>query len=136
MEIKIDGLKELSEMLTQESVRTAKRYLLNIAKPAAQVVVDAMKETAPELSQRLEKEIAYQSRYSGGDETTLTVSIGPAPGEFYGMFQEFGAQGGKQGGHTPALHWMARAFEASKDECLSVFGTEALARLADMEEKK
>ncbi len=31
MSVKIDGLSELSEMLTQESVRTAKRYLVNCA---------------------------------------------------------------------------------------------------------
>ncbi len=48
MSVKIDGLSELSEMLTQESVRTAKRYLVNCAKPAAEVVIEAMKETEGE----------------------------------------------------------------------------------------
>jgi HK97 gp10 family phage protein len=127
MPITIDGLSELSEMLTQQSVRTAKRYLLNVAKPAADVVVDAMQATAPEMTGRLDAEIGYQSKFTGGDETTLTVKIGPALATFWGMFQEFGTA------HQPARHWMQRAWEASQDKCLSVFGTEALARLADME---
>lgn len=130
MPIIIEGLKELSQMLTQESVRTAKRYLVNVAKPAAQVVLDAMEETAPVLSGRLEDELGYQTRFTGGDETTLIVNIGPARSTFWGMFDEFGTK------NQPAQHWMARAWAACQDQCLSVFGTEALARLADMEEKK
>lgn len=129
--IKIDGLSDLSEMLTHESVRTAKRYLLNVAKPAADVVVRALQSTAPERTGRLESEIDYQSKFSGdGDGTTLTVKIGPSRSTFYGMFEEFGTI------HQPAQHWMARAWATCQDKCLSVFGTEALARLADMEEKK
>lgn len=138
MPITIDGLSELSQMLTQESVRTAKRYLRNIAKPAAEVVVAAMEETAPESkgrhgaggTGRLEEGITYQSRFQGGDETTLIVKIGPARNTWWGSLQEFGTH------DQPAQHWMARAWEACQDKCLSVFGTEALARLADMEEKK
>lgn len=130
MPITIDGLSELSQMLTQESVRTAKRYLLNVAKPAAEVVVQALEATAPEETGRLEGGISYQSRFSGGDSTKLTVMIGPARNTFWGMFQEFGTH------DQPAQHWMARAWESCQDKCLSVFGTEALARLADMEEKK
>lgn len=131
MPITIDGLSELSEMLTHESARTAKRYLLNVAKPAAEVVLDAMKETAPELTGRLEEELTYQSKFTGGGEgTTLTVKIGPARPTFWGMFQEFGTA------TEPAQHWIQRAWESCQDSVLSVFGTEALARLADMEEKK
>lgn len=131
MPITIDGLSELSEMLTHESVRTAKRYLLNVAKPAAQVVIDAMKATAPVMTGRLDDELTYQSKFTGGGEgTTLTVKIGPARSTFWGMFQEFGTK------DQPAKHWMSRAWAGCQDKCLSVFGTEALARLADMEEKK
>jgi HK97 gp10 family phage protein len=128
--IKIDGLSELSEMLRHESVRTAKRYLLNCARPAAQVVIDAMQATAPVEVGLLKDEIDYQSRFENADQTTLNVKIGPARHTFWGMFQEFGTF------DQPAQHWMTRAWEMCQDECLSVFATEALARLADMEEKK
>jgi HK97 gp10 family phage protein len=131
MPITIDGLSELSDMLTRESARTAKRYLLNVTKPAADVVVTAMEATAPVETGRLDAGIDYQSQFTGGgDGTTLTVKIGPARGTFWGMFQEFGTA------TEPAQHWMQRAWESCQDKCLSVFGTEALARLADMEEKK
>lgn len=129
MPIVIDGLSELSEKLTHESVRTAKRYLLRVAKPAAEVVIDAMRETAPEETRRLEDELTYQSKFTNGDGTTLTIKIGPARATFWGMFQEFGTR------NQPGQHWIARAWASCQDKCLSVFGTEALARLADMEEK-
>jgi HK97 gp10 family phage protein len=130
--ITIDGLSELSEMLTQESARTAKRWLVNCAKPAAQVVLDALKETVPEgLTGRLEDELTYQTRFSGGDDgTTLTVSIGPARSTWWGSWQEFGTF------CQPAQHWMGRAWAGCQDKCLSVFGTELLERLSDLEEKK
>jgi HK97 gp10 family phage protein len=129
MTIRIDGLSDLSEKLTHESARTAKRYLLNVARSAAEVVVRAMEETAPQETGRLEGEIDYQSKFSGTEQTTLTVKIGPARATFWGMFQEFGTR------NQPGQHWMARAWAGCQNECLSVFGTEALARLADMEEK-
>lgn len=131
MPIRIDGLKELSDMLTKESARTAKRYLVNVAKPAAQVVLDALGETVPQgVTGRLEDNLGYQTRFTNGDGTTLTVHIGPSWETFWGMFDEFGTY--KQ----PAQHWMGRAWASCQDKCLSVFGTEALARLADMEEKR
>jgi HK97 gp10 family phage protein len=131
MEIKIDGLSELSEMLTQESVRTAKRYLLNVAKPAAEVVIDAMDATAPVETGRLEGGIDYKTRFSGGGEgTTLTVNIGPDKETFWGSFQEFGSF------DQPAQHWMACAWEACQDKCLSVFEDGAREQIAKMKAKK
>ena len=130
MPVIISGLSELSQMLTEESVRTAKRYLINAAKPAAEVVIAAADETVPVATGKLEGGLDYQTRFENGDGTTLTVQIGPDRAEFYGQFDEFGTQ------HQPAQHWLGRAFEGCQDECLSVFATELLARLADMEEKK
>jgi HK97 gp10 family phage protein len=131
MPVIIEGLAELSEMLTQESVRTAKRYLVNCAKPAADVVIDAMKDTVPiGLTGRLEENLTYQTRFSDGDGTTLTVSIGPARSTWWGSWQEFGTfcQAGQ--------HWISRAWETCQDKCLSVFATEMLARLSDLESKQ
>jgi HK97 gp10 family phage protein len=132
MPIVITGLSELSQMLTEESARTAKRYLVNCAKPAAGVVIEAMGQTVPVgLTGRLDDELTYQTRFSGdGDGTTLTVNIGPARSTWWGSFQEFGTF------CQPAKHWMSRAWESCQDKCLSVFATEALARLSDMEERK
>jgi HK97 gp10 family phage protein len=130
MPIIVEGLSELSEMLTQESVRTAKRYLVNAAKPAAEVVITALDETVPVATGRLEGAMDYQTRFESGDQTTLKVKIGPTNEAWWGSWQEFGT-------HTqPGQHWMARAWEGCQDEVLSVFATEMLARLADMEEKK
>lgn len=131
MPIKIDGLAELSEMLTHESARTAKRYLVNCAKPAAEVVIEAADQTVPVDTGRLKGNLDYQTKFSGGGAgTTLTVRIGPAAGMKWGSLQEFGTR------FQQGQHWLARAWESCQDKCLSVFGTELLARLADMEEKK
>lgn len=130
MPITISGLSELSEKLTRESARTAKRYLVNCAKPAADVVIEAMEQTVPKRSERLDEGLDYQTKFSGTDETTLTVHIGPARDTWWGSFQEFGTH------DQPAQHWMGRAWESCQDKCLSVFATEALARLADMESKE
>jgi HK97 gp10 family phage protein len=131
MPVTVTGLSELSEMLTQESVRTAKRYLLNVAKPAAEVVLEALKDTVPVgVTGRLDEELTYQTRFESGDGTTLTINIGPARSTWWGSWQEFGTF------CQPAQHWMGRAFESCKDRCLSVFATEATATLMDMENKK
>ncbi len=132
MGITVEGLDDLSRMLQEESPRTAKRWLLRVAQPAADVVIDEMKATAPAETERLEEGIGSQSRYSDSDNggTKLTVSIGPAWETFWGAIQEFGTQ------HIPALHWMARAWESCHDRCLSVFETEATAAIMDLENKK
>ena len=127
MPITIGGLSDLNDMLKNQSVRTAKRWLLQCAEPAAHVVEQSMQATAPAATHKLENEITHASRFS---DTGLTVRIGPSKDTFYGTFQEFGTRW--QG----ALHWMARAWEACQDRCLSVFGTEAIARLQDMENRK
>jgi len=117
-------------MLTEGSARTAKRYLDAVGKAAGQVVANELRTTAPMQSGKLESGVGMQGRYSNNDNTTLTISIGPAWATFWGAIQEFGTQ------HIPALHWVARAFESCKDRCLAVFVTEATAAIMDMENKK
>lgn len=148
MPIKIDGLSELSEKLTHESARTAKRWLLRCAEPAADVVVAAGEQSAPVATVGtkehpiglLKASLDYQTRFSkpvAGEDTQLVVKIGikqllDKDGKnlmWYGSLQEFGTR------FQPALHWFGRAWESCQDKVLSVFATEALARLADMEEK-
>ncbi|HSY29172.1 MAG TPA: HK97-gp10 family putative phage morphogenesis protein, partial [Burkholderiaceae bacterium] len=117
-------------------------------KPAAEVVVAAADQTAPvaDIGTKehpaglLKASLDYQTRFSKpqeGEDTQLVVNIGlkellDKDGKnlmWYGSLQEFGTQ------TQAAQHWLGRAWEASQDECLSVFATEALARLADMEDK-
>jgi len=131
MPIEIEGLAELSEMLTTLTPRAAKRYLSKVAEPAAQVVIDAMEATVPVGIGILEEELGWQKRFlNDGDETTLQMDIGPLKPAFWGSFQEFGTA------HQPGQHWMGRAWEGCKDECLNVFVTGAIGLLMDLENKR
>jgi HK97 gp10 family phage protein len=131
MPIVIEGLADLSQMLTELTPKAAKRYLSRCAEPAAQVVIDAMAQTVPVGIGILEEELGWQKKWiDGGDETTMEVVIGPLKPAFWGSLQEFGTR------YQQGQHWMSRAWESSKDKCLSVFATEALGILADLENKK
>lgn len=130
--IQIEGLKELSDLLTELTPRAAKRYLRRCAEPAAEVVLTALHETVPVNVGILEEELSYSVRFlnDGGDETTMEVKIGPEKPAFWGSLQEFGTS------TQVGQHWMARAWEGSKDECLNVFKTELVGLLMDLESKK
>src|SRR5882762_10196046 len=104
MGIEIEGLAELSTMLTELAPRAAKRYLSRVAQPAAQVVLDAMAQTVPVRVGILEEELGYQKKFhNDGDETTMEINIGPLKPAFWGSLQEFGTH------DQPAQHWMGRA---------------------------
>jgi HK97 gp10 family phage protein len=131
MPIEIEGLAELSRMLTEQTPKAAKRYLSRCAEPAAEVVIDAMAETVPVRVGILEEELSWQKKWSNdGDETTLEINIGPLRPAFWGSFQEFGTR------FQAGQHWMGRAWEGCRDKCLNVFATEALGILADLENKQ
>lgn len=118
--IEIEGIKELSDLLTELAPRAAKRYLSNCAEPAAQVVLDAMAETVPVGIGILEEELGWQKKWGkDGDQSTMTISIGPLRPAFWGSLQEFGTS------TEPAQHWFGRAWMACRDECLNVFVTKA-----------
>ena len=145
--VKIEGLAELSELLTQEAPRAAKRYLNRAADPATEVVLDALRETVPVYIGILEEELSSEKHYEDVDGgTVLTVDIGPLkPASKWGMLQEFGSQevegtdkSGKHFHHTaqPGQHWMGRAWESCKDKVLDVFATEATGIGLDLENKK
>jgi hypothetical protein len=145
--VKIEGLAELSELLTQEAPRAAKRYLSRAADPAAQVVLDALHETVPVSIGILEEELGTEKHFEDdGPDTVLTVEIGPfKPSSKWGSLQEFGSQdvegtdaNGKHFHHTaqPGQHWVGRAWEASRDKVLDVFATEATGILLDLQNKK
>jgi len=131
MPIVIEGLADLSKMLTELTPRAAKRYLSRCAEPAAQVVIDAMEQTVPVGIGILEEELGWQKKWSSdGDETTMEINIGPLRPAFWGSFQEFGTR------FQAGQHWMSRAWESCKDECLNVFATEAIGLLQDLENRK
>jgi hypothetical protein len=131
MPIEIEGLADLSELLTELTPRAAKRYLSRCAEPAAQVVIDAMEETVPVGVGVLEEGMGWQKKWGNdGDETTMEINIGPLKPFFWGSLQEFGTA------TQPAQHWMGTAWETSRDKCLDVFATEAIGLLQDLENKR
>jgi hypothetical protein len=128
--------------------RTAKRWLLACAEPAADVMVAAGAASAPVAAVGtkahpaglLKGSLDYQTRFDkpvAGEDTRLVVKIGikellDEKGKnlmWYGSLQEFGTR------FIQGQHWLGRAFESCKDKMLSVFATEALAMLADMEDR-
>jgi hypothetical protein len=116
--VQIEGLKELSDLLTEIVPAAAKRYLGRTAEPAAQVMLDAMAETVPVGIGILEESLIWKRKWlADGDQTTMEISIGPSKQAFWGSFDEFGTA------TQPATHWMGNAWESCKDECLSVFQT-------------
>ncbi len=131
MDIQIDGLNELSEILTEQTPQAAKRYLVRCGTKAADVVLEAMEQTVPVDVGFLEEALGSQTKWlDGGDQTTMEIRIGPLKPAFWGSFQEFGTR------FQQGQHWMGRAWESCKDKCLSVFATEALGILSDLENKK
>ena len=145
--VNIEGLAELSDLLTQEAPRAAKRYLNRAADPATEVVLDALHETVPVGIGILEEELGSEKHYEEVDGgMVLTVDIGPfKPSSKWGSLQEFGSQdvegtdsAGRHFHHTaqPGQHWMGRAWESCKDKVLDVFATEATGIGMDLANKK
>jgi hypothetical protein len=145
--VQIEGLAELSDLLTQEAPRAAKRYLNRAADPATEVVLDAMRDTVPVGIGILEEELGSDKHFEDvAGATVLTVDIGPfKPSSKWGSLQEFGSQdvegtdsAGRHFHHTaqPGQHWVGRAWEASKEKVLEVFATEATGILLDLQNKK
>ncbi|MGB8990071.1 MAG: HK97-gp10 family putative phage morphogenesis protein [Candidatus Sulfotelmatobacter sp.] len=131
MPIEIDGLAELSQLLTEETPKAAKRYLLRAGNAAADIVVDALEETVPVELGVLEEAIVKKTDWDSGDgETQLTIAIGPLRMAFWGMFQEFGTR------FQQGQHWMARGWNDCKDRVLDKFATEAVGLMMDLENKK
>ena len=127
--IVIEGLKELSDRLATLPAKAAKRYLSKCAEPAATVVLDAMAATVPVGIGILEEELDWQKKWLNGDETTMVIKVGPLKPAFWGSFQEFGTR------FQAGQHWMSRAWESCKDQCLDVFVIKAQELLKDLEHK-
>ena len=131
MSVTIEGLSELSNLLTEIAPAAAKRYLGRCADCAALPLLAAMQGTVPVGVGILEEELSYSKKFlNDGDETTLEVKIGPEKPAYWGSFQEFGTS------TQPAQHWMGRAWESSKDEVLNVFVEEAQSLIQELEAKK
>lgn len=148
MGIEIEGLSELSDMLTDIAPSAARRYMRKALGAGADVVQEAAEDTAPEGIGILEESIVQKAIWSSDDDagtTTLEIDIGPTKHAFWGMFQEFGTQevigtdeNGKPFHHTaqPGQHWLQRAWESSKDRCLDVVATEMTGLQQDLENKQ
>lgn len=133
MAIEIEGLAELSTLLTKLPAAAARRYLSKVAIPAAEVVLDALAQTVPVDIGILEEGLGWQRKWGTdeeSDETSMTILIGPLKPYFYGSFQEWGTF------DQPAQHWMGRAWDVCQNECLNVFATEATGLLLDLQNGK
>jgi hypothetical protein len=144
MPIQIEGLADLSQMLTELAPNAAKRYLSRAGEAAAEVVIEALDDTVPVGVGILEESITWDKHWLDGDETTMEINIGPTKQAFWGMFQEFGTQevtgadrNGKKFHHAaqPAQRWMTNAWLGCRDKCLDVFATEAVGILQDLENR-
>jgi HK97 gp10 family phage protein len=124
--VNIEGLDELERTLTEGGRKSVKRFLRAVEKKAARVLQAAAEENAPVETGVLAESIKIASRISGDQ---LTVSVGPSPDAFYGMFQEFGTE------FQPAQHWLSMSFEDAKEEALDTFIREAAASLEEMAKK-
>lgn len=146
MPIEIEGLADLSNVLTTLVPAAAKRYLSRAGDAAASVVVEALEESAPTEIGILEESVVSQKKWgTEDDQTTMDIDIGPTKQAYWGMFQEFGTQevtgtdkDGKPFHHAaqPAQHWIGRGWEGCKEKTLDVFATEAIGILQDLENKQ
>jgi len=127
MSIEIQGLAELSVLLTEQTPAAAKRYLGRCADRAAEPLLAAMAGTVPRGIGILEESFTTKKSFANdGDQTTLVLEVGPTKQAFWGSMQEFGTS------TEPAQHWFGRAFESSKDEILDVFVEEAQNLIQDL----
>ena len=114
--VELKGLADVSNMLSEVAPKAAKSYISKCAKPATQVVLDAMKETVPVGVGILEELLVSKSHWEqDGATERLVVEIGPTKQAYWGMFQEFGTS------KLEGKHWMGNAFEGCKEEVLEVF---------------
>jgi HK97 gp10 family phage protein len=122
----VTGLDELEQTLIAGGRKTAQKFLRNVEKSVAQILLEAQQETVPiGLTGDLLVSLGIQSKTSGDQ---LTVSVGASRDQNYiARFAEFGTV------HQPAQHWMSRAWEASKDAAFDGFiqtATDALKEMA------
>ncbi len=142
MPIEILGTAELSELLAKEAPAAAHRYLLKVAAPAADVVIQAAQETVPVRYGVLQAGIRRWTHWTSGDGgSQLEIDIGPSHRQYWGLFLEFGTKEQFDGqrnptkrrrarkmyhhGGTPARHWFLRAWEGCKDKVLDTFASGA-----------
>lgn len=143
--IQIDGIRELSDLLTEQTPVAAKRYLSKVAEPAATVVLNALRETVPVQVGVLEEALGWQKKWLDGEETTMDMRIGPLKFAFWGSFQEFGTsdvvgidKSGRKFHHAaePGQHWMGRAWEGCKARVFEVFLEGAQEMIAKLKMRK
>jgi HK97 gp10 family phage protein len=148
MPVEIEGLAELSEMLTNIAPSTAKRYMRKAVGAGADIVQEELKDSAPTGIGILEESIVQKASFDDNDDegtTTLEIDIGPTKQAYWGMFQEFGTQEvvgvdrkGRKFHHTaqPAQRWMTNGWLGCRDAVLDKVATEMTGLLMDLENKQ
>ena|SRR5882724_11297379 len=124
----ITGLEGLEEALRNAPKKMAVKFVRNASKKAGKILETAIEKNAPVDTGFLSEHIRMQSQVTGGDEGNLTLKVGPSRQAFYGIFEEFGANG------RPGLHFMEHAAESVKDEVFQAFSDEANNRVEDLKQ--
>jgi HK97 gp10 family phage protein len=122
----IHGLDGVEDALCNAPKKMAVKYARNVSKAGGNILKEAIANAAPVDTGFLSEHIGIQSKATGGDEGSLTTHVGPTSQAFYGVFEEFGANG------RPGLHFMEHAAERVQDEVVDAFVNECNDRLEDL----
>jgi HK97 gp10 family phage protein len=104
----------------------AVKYVRKAIKAGAKIVQERIADSAPVNTGFLSEHIKVATQVKSGDDGSMTAHVGPAPQAYYGLFQEFGANG------KPGLHFMEQAAVDTKDDVIDAFKATALETLADL----
>jgi HK97 gp10 family phage protein len=125
--VEISGLEDVEKTLTDTTRKVAAKYLRKAMKAGTQIIQDRIEQSAPVdtgfLSEHIK--VAIDTK---GDSASMTAHIGPAPQAYYGMFEEFGANG------RPGLHFMEQAAIDTRDEVIQTFADTARNSLDDLKQ--
>jgi len=122
----IEGLEGLEDALRNAPKKMAVKFVRNANKTGANILKEAIANAAPVDTGFLSEHIGIQSKVTSGDEGSLTTHVGPTNQAFYGIFEEFGANG------RPGLHFMEHAAERVQDEVVEAYVNECNDRLEDL----
>jgi HK97 gp10 family phage protein len=148
--IKISGLDELEQRLTDLAPKMAKKVIRKAGKAGGEIIRSAIAARAPRLTGNLDQHIVMTTR-ADGSKGTLVVVIGPQKlaGYFKGATREgknvtfkgeihyadvaarmaeFGSK------HQPPRPFMGPAFDSSADQALGAFVNSLSDSLSDLAE--
>ena len=130
IKVEISGLDELEKALRDAPKQMAVKYLRAAIKAGAKIIQERIADNAPVRTGFLAEHIKVATKVKTGDNGSLTAIVGPAPAAYYGIFEEFGANG------RPGVHFMEQAAVACKDEVIEAVKEAAAKSLEDLKAKE